>query len=544
MDPEKVEGDIFDSNGDRDDQNVIVDCDVLEAAKENIQPIAGGRRATALAAVLATPHGRRDARLVQTKALMRERVEDARKHWESLSSQLHNDEGSQSHEGKMEEMEEMELAEELLLDSYVRLVNWTIEHYPQGHSAESGILELIEESTRVLRKSQLAKGDARYLNLWIRYASYVEKPEVIYEYILANEIGTDWAKLYEEYALVLERLGRWGRKLLSLRWRYLSVLKYRRTKADEIYLLGIARKAQPLDHLERRHQDFQKRMMVATPISSPEIDSSSAIALSANGQIAPTAPRRRVLGESTSSSSTPFASSSSSRRTVLTPSSVTGADDVFSTPSTSTPGSSRANGRLAIFVDPTGEGAEQASGNPWPELGTRKERIKENVRAPEKMNGAILKQRGAAKAATKDVERKARAAPKIVPFRDPEPMSNPSSKGLPPKTPGKTTFKPFVDEISEETQACSTNYVSLSKAPGLAVPATPRFVPFRDEVYHEASFVGITTNNFVLDFDAHTSWHFLSDTPYTRHRHASQSSWRHGHIFLCQRSRGFEKGSL
>lgn len=99
------------------------------------------------------------------------------------------------------------------------------------------------------------------------------------------------------------------------------------------------------------------------------------------------------------------------------------------------------------------------------------------------MNGVVLKQRGTAKAATKDAERKARATPKIVPFRDPEPAPTPSSKVLPLKTPGKSAFKPFIDEIPEEEQAGSSSGVA-SKATGLAVPATPRFVPFRDEVSH------------------------------------------------------------
>ena len=38
-----------------DDAPPIVDCDVLEAAKENIQPLAAGRRVTALSAILSTP---------------------------------------------------------------------------------------------------------------------------------------------------------------------------------------------------------------------------------------------------------------------------------------------------------------------------------------------------------------------------------------------------------------------------------------------------------------------------------------------------------
>ena len=134
---------------------------------------------------------------------MRGRVEEARRQWEALSAPSECQSGEDP-----EWAEQKEEAEEFLLHSYVHFVNWTIEHYPQGHSAESGILELIEEATRILRNSKLAKSDARYLNLWIRYASYVEKPEVIYEFVLANEIGTEWAKLYEEYSLVLERAGR------------------------------------------------------------------------------------------------------------------------------------------------------------------------------------------------------------------------------------------------------------------------------------------------------------------------------------------------
>lgn len=181
------------------EENMIVDCDVLEASKENIQPLASGRRATTLASVLATPHHQRDIRLAATKARLRERVETVKSQFEALETEKGGNGGDTVNK---------EDVDAYLLDSYACLVNWTIEHYPQGHSAESGILELLEEATRVLRRSQFAKADARYLNLWISYANYVERPEIIYEYLLANDIGTDWARLYEEYALVLDRSGR------------------------------------------------------------------------------------------------------------------------------------------------------------------------------------------------------------------------------------------------------------------------------------------------------------------------------------------------
>ena len=89
-------------------------------------------------------------------------------------------------------------------------MNWTVENYPQGHSAESGLLELLEEATRILRDNRGGKwrNDLRYLKLWVLYASYVDKPTIIYKYLLVNEIGTNHAQLYEEYAIALERANR------------------------------------------------------------------------------------------------------------------------------------------------------------------------------------------------------------------------------------------------------------------------------------------------------------------------------------------------
>ena len=196
----------------------------------------------------------------------------------------------------------------------------------------------------------------------------------------------------------------------------------RRPKADEIYLLGIARKAEPLDHLEKRHLEFQKRMMVAAPVPGADATNGGpgATAVGSNS-----IPRRQPLAESSSTSTTQSAS------TPLATSSST--FDVFSAaPSSSSlasQGSSsqmkpRPNGRIPVFVDPTGEASRAADAEVnkvWPELGTRAERIKENRMKPEKMQGTVLKQKGAAKAALREAAARARAAPKFVPYRDPEP---------------------------------------------------------------------------------------------------------------------------
>ena len=159
----------------------IVDCDILEAAKENVQPLASGRRVTALSAILSTPHAARDSKLSATRNRLRINVELA-----------------------------LDDPEDDPLEAYCRLVYWTVDNYPQGHSAESGLLELLEEATRVLKDDRdgMWRDELKYLKLWVLYASFVEKPTVIYKFLLVNNIGTNHALFYEEYALALERSGR------------------------------------------------------------------------------------------------------------------------------------------------------------------------------------------------------------------------------------------------------------------------------------------------------------------------------------------------
>lgn len=165
----------------QDDTPTIVDCDVLEAAKENIQPLASGRRVTALSAIFSTPHAQRESRLMAARTRHRINVEVA-----------------------------LDDEEDDPLEAYCRFVYWTVENYPQGHSAESGLLELLEEATRMLKDDRDGKwrGDLRYLKLWVLYATYVEKPAIIFKFCVVNEIGTSHALLYEEFATVLERAGR------------------------------------------------------------------------------------------------------------------------------------------------------------------------------------------------------------------------------------------------------------------------------------------------------------------------------------------------
>ncbi|KZV87182.1 hypothetical protein EXIGLDRAFT_680170 [Exidia glandulosa HHB12029] len=218
------------------DEPPIVDGAILEAAKENIQPLARGRRATALSQALTTPHRERPQRLAQERDAMRAQLQQA----------IEDDEDP--------------------LAAYVAFVDWTIESYPQGHNSDSGLITLFDEATRTLKDDPRYKNDMRYLKLWILYASHVEKPVDMFAFLLANDIGTVYTLFYEEYALALER-------------------DSRRSEADEIYRLGINRRVRPLERLQTRYKEFQLRMM-----AGPMHDS-------APPPVAPTNTKRKALGE-------------------------------------------------------------------------------------------------------------------------------------------------------------------------------------------------------------------------------------------------------
>jgi|SRR5712671_446983 len=93
---------------------------------------------------------------------------------------------------------------------YDRFVKWIFDEYPREHLASSGLVELLEEATRRYKEDSSYKSDLRYLKLWTLYASLVDKPSVVYKFIITTGIGTVYALLFEDYALTLERDGRCG----------------------------------------------------------------------------------------------------------------------------------------------------------------------------------------------------------------------------------------------------------------------------------------------------------------------------------------------
>ena len=158
------------------------------------------------------------------------------------------------------------------------------------------------------------------------------------------------------------------------------------------------------------------------------------------------APRRQVLGE-------PPASSSSRSRTSRSGSTraPSASEDVFAAPAAPRP-----NARMPIFVDPSGDAEndpnQATNPTPWPELGTRKSRVKENTMEVSKAAGTTLRQAGRST--------RAASSSRIAVFRDPGPEGASASEQMPPppvppakkdkaRNASKSSISVFRDEDAE-----------------------------------------------------------------------------------------------
>ncbi len=129
------------------------------------------------------------------------------------------------------------------LEAWTKYVKWCIDNFPSGQTHESGLIPLLERATRHFKDSEQYTNDPRYLRLWILYARNVECARDVYNFLLANEIGTKLASLYEELAVVLE-----GQRMYD--------------EADAMYKLGIARRANPIDRIKRRYEEYKTRIIL------------------------------------------------------------------------------------------------------------------------------------------------------------------------------------------------------------------------------------------------------------------------------------------
>ncbi|KAJ2465983.1 protein kinase, partial [Coemansia sp. RSA 2337] len=237
------------------------------------------------------------------------------------------------------------------LDVYYRYIQWLIEVFPQavGHQA---VIKLVERPIRLFREQERYRNDSRYLKMWIWYCSLIyEGQEAVFQHLLVQKVGDSLAMLYEEYGKLLEGRGK---------------IK----KADEVYQLGVARKAQPLARLERRYVEFQRRVMANTMRETQQQQQQ---------------PVEDVSGQRTMLGAKRTASSVRSAPANTLPSSQRGLPSEISVRAT--------NSRIAVFTDPDGSIASaSAQPTPWLDVGSDEGRRKENLREAATWRGQTLEQ--------------------------------------------------------------------------------------------------------------------------------------------------------
>ncbi|KAF1356543.1 hypothetical protein BDV97DRAFT_287621 [Delphinella strobiligena] len=194
----------------------LIDFNVIEGHKENIQALPSGRSAKALAALYSPP----------------------------LSSSQTSNAPDQHGQARAEFEEEVALIDEAddPLDVYDRYVKWTLDTYPSAQSTpQSQLLPLLERATKAFLSSANYKNDPRYLKLWLHYIRFFsDAPRETFLFLSRNGVGESLALYYEEYAAWLENAGRW-------------------TQAEEVYEAGIEKEAHPASRLIRKFGDFERR---------------------------------------------------------------------------------------------------------------------------------------------------------------------------------------------------------------------------------------------------------------------------------------------
>jgi checkpoint serine/threonine-protein kinase len=99
--------------------------------------------------------------------------------------------------------------EEDPLAVYVDFIHWTRANF-DDNDPNSGLSQLLDEATRKFKNDELYKTDLRYLKLWTLYANRLSQRSAIgiYSQLWKKGFGVSYSLLYEEYALVLEAVGR------------------------------------------------------------------------------------------------------------------------------------------------------------------------------------------------------------------------------------------------------------------------------------------------------------------------------------------------
>ncbi|ESZ90842.1 hypothetical protein SBOR_8787 [Sclerotinia borealis F-4128] len=317
----------------------LIDFDIIESQKENIQSLPQGRSARNLANLfspsplqpLSTPTPS------ETRNL--------------------NDAIREEYEAELVNIGESDDP----LDIYDRYVKWTLDAYPSAQATpHSQLAPLLERATKTFLNSPQYKNDPRYLKLWLSYIRFfTDTPRETFAFLARHNIGEGLALFYEEFAGWLEGAGRW-------------------IQAEEIYQLGIDKEARPAPRLLRKFNEFQERF-AARPDGSDE----------------PSSPALPTVRPALAAKIDPYAAVGAAPEDpqAARPSAGVGG------PSTTKSGKQK----LKIFSDDESGSSPAVSASPgegWQSIGSLADRKKENTIEPRPWVGETLKA-GGKKSSTK-----------------------------------------------------------------------------------------------------------------------------------------------
>lgn len=199
----------------------LINFDVIEDQKENIQALPSGRSAKKLAelfspsALHARPSPKTPGETKSVNDCIRAEYED------EIATSIESDDP---------------------LDVWDRYVRWTLDAYPSAQATvESQLRETLERATKAFVGAAQYRNDPRYLKIWMLYIQFfVDAPRETYVYLSRHGVGEGLALYYEEYAAWLESAGRWS-------------------QAEEVYKMGIEREARPTQRLVRKCKEFEER---------------------------------------------------------------------------------------------------------------------------------------------------------------------------------------------------------------------------------------------------------------------------------------------
>ncbi|KAJ3679013.1 hypothetical protein LUZ60_017024 [Juncus effusus] len=282
------------------------------------------------------------------------------------------------------------------LHPWIQCIKWVQEAFPAGGDC-SGLVVIYEQCVRKFWHESRYKEDLRYLKIWLEYAGNCEDAEVIYGFLEANGIGQSHAVFYSSYALHMES-------------------KNKLKKADDIFNLGIAREAKPVEKLRQVYRSFLARSTRRKQL--PEEEDSNE-----TNENAETRSFGTVLNGSANNISRPFQKLSNKRKPLAIcnenkPLSIW-KDENAIVPT-------HKNDKMKAALD-TNDNNKPA----WMDLGTRADRNKENNAIPTKWTSFKIPQRAGVEAG------QAAPAPVIQIYVDEECKQSPKEvKSKSPKQSG------------------------------------------------------------------------------------------------------------